>query len=344
MVPEEQAEVEELYEILVPEQILAHKDRKVRGKVARRYLVKFKNYSPMDAKWMEEAELYLTWLHKKDSVKLRKFFLKDTKRLKLKNQGVSNGKVYEPMAVASMDLQENEVLLEIPLPYCISDQVLVDDLGPLHEAPWELRLAIKLLQERLKSEGSIWYYFIRLLPTIRLPLFFSESELQNVEDASIISEVLSMRSFVLSSFQALYQHESINYSFDDFAWALAVVYSFACRLEGSNGGMDWPVASTHLLVPFISSYNVSLESAATLELHGQDLKVVMLQDAAEGSPLSLNYFASTSHDNFLFRGFVPTKCPHDKARVFESLQEDRLRTWTLEMVKSICRGFSVPWI
>ncbi|MCO5556259.1 hypothetical protein L7F22_009805 [Adiantum nelumboides] len=57
MFSEEQAEVEELDEILVPKQILAHKDRIVRGKVARRYLVKFKNYSPMDAKWMEEAEL-----------------------------------------------------------------------------------------------------------------------------------------------------------------------------------------------------------------------------------------------------------------------------------------------
>ncbi|MCO5573643.1 hypothetical protein L7F22_027415 [Adiantum nelumboides] len=57
MVPEEQLEVEELDEILVPKQMLAHKDWKVRGKVARRYLVKFKNYSPMDAKWMEEVEL-----------------------------------------------------------------------------------------------------------------------------------------------------------------------------------------------------------------------------------------------------------------------------------------------
>ncbi|MCO5564767.1 hypothetical protein L7F22_018435 [Adiantum nelumboides] len=57
MVPEEQPDVEELDEILVLEQILAHKDRKVRGKVARRYLVKFNIYSPMDAKWMEEAEL-----------------------------------------------------------------------------------------------------------------------------------------------------------------------------------------------------------------------------------------------------------------------------------------------
>ncbi|MCO5598435.1 hypothetical protein L7F22_052530 [Adiantum nelumboides] len=57
MVPEEQPEVEELDEILVPEHILAHKDRKVIGKFARCYLVKFKNYSPTNAKWMEEAEL-----------------------------------------------------------------------------------------------------------------------------------------------------------------------------------------------------------------------------------------------------------------------------------------------
>ncbi|MCO5598929.1 hypothetical protein L7F22_053028 [Adiantum nelumboides] len=57
VVPEEQLEVEELDEILVPEQILAHKERKVKGKVARRYLVKFKDYSPMDAKWIKEAEL-----------------------------------------------------------------------------------------------------------------------------------------------------------------------------------------------------------------------------------------------------------------------------------------------
>ncbi|MCO5614399.1 hypothetical protein L7F22_068680 [Adiantum nelumboides] len=54
---EDQPEVEELDEILVLEQILAHKERKVKGKVARRYLVKFRNYPPMDAKWMEEGEL-----------------------------------------------------------------------------------------------------------------------------------------------------------------------------------------------------------------------------------------------------------------------------------------------
>ncbi|MCO5611142.1 hypothetical protein L7F22_065392 [Adiantum nelumboides] len=57
MPTEDQPEVEELDEILVPEQISAHKERKVKGKVARLYLVKFKNYPPIDAKWMEEGEL-----------------------------------------------------------------------------------------------------------------------------------------------------------------------------------------------------------------------------------------------------------------------------------------------
>ncbi|MCO5549223.1 hypothetical protein L7F22_002689 [Adiantum nelumboides] len=57
MPAEDQPEVEVLDEILVPEQILAHKERKVKGKVARRYLVKFRHYPPMDAKWIEEGEL-----------------------------------------------------------------------------------------------------------------------------------------------------------------------------------------------------------------------------------------------------------------------------------------------
>ncbi|MCO5592033.1 hypothetical protein L7F22_046027 [Adiantum nelumboides] len=55
--PNEQPEVEENEEILVPEQILAHKDTKTKGKVRRKFLVKFKNYPTLDAKWMEEEDL-----------------------------------------------------------------------------------------------------------------------------------------------------------------------------------------------------------------------------------------------------------------------------------------------
>ncbi|MCO5612324.1 hypothetical protein L7F22_066591 [Adiantum nelumboides] len=55
--PDEQPDVEENEKILVPEHILAHKDTKTKGKVRRRFLVKFKNYPALDAKWMEEEDL-----------------------------------------------------------------------------------------------------------------------------------------------------------------------------------------------------------------------------------------------------------------------------------------------
>ncbi|MCO5564276.1 hypothetical protein L7F22_017935 [Adiantum nelumboides] len=55
--PDEQPKVEENEEILVPKQILAHKDTKNKGKVRRRFLVKFKNYPALDARWMEEEDL-----------------------------------------------------------------------------------------------------------------------------------------------------------------------------------------------------------------------------------------------------------------------------------------------
>ncbi|MCO5576759.1 hypothetical protein L7F22_030578 [Adiantum nelumboides] len=54
--PDEQPAMEDNEAILVPEQIVAHKDTK-KGKVQRWFLVKFKNFPAFDAKWMEEEDL-----------------------------------------------------------------------------------------------------------------------------------------------------------------------------------------------------------------------------------------------------------------------------------------------
>ena len=55
---EDPPEVDELEEVLQPKQIVFHKDRKLKGgQLQRKFLVKFKNYSPLDAKWMEKSDL-----------------------------------------------------------------------------------------------------------------------------------------------------------------------------------------------------------------------------------------------------------------------------------------------
>ena len=57
-IEEEPLEFEEQEEILQPEIILRHEDNLLRsGKTLRRYLVKFKNYPPEDAIWMQETQL-----------------------------------------------------------------------------------------------------------------------------------------------------------------------------------------------------------------------------------------------------------------------------------------------
>ena len=57
-IEENPLEFDEQEEILQPKIILRHEDNLLRsGKTLRRYLVKFRNYPPKDALWMQESEL-----------------------------------------------------------------------------------------------------------------------------------------------------------------------------------------------------------------------------------------------------------------------------------------------
>ena len=57
-IEEDPPEFEEQEEILQPEIILRHEDNLLRsGKTLRQYLVKFKNYTPEDVRWMQETQL-----------------------------------------------------------------------------------------------------------------------------------------------------------------------------------------------------------------------------------------------------------------------------------------------
>ncbi|MCO5569931.1 hypothetical protein L7F22_023645 [Adiantum nelumboides] len=57
-VTDELPEIEEMEETLEPEQIVHHQARHLKSrKITRKYLVKFKNYSALDAQWMTEQDL-----------------------------------------------------------------------------------------------------------------------------------------------------------------------------------------------------------------------------------------------------------------------------------------------
>ena len=57
-VQEDPPEVDETEELLQPEEIIHHSERQLKsGKLHRKFLVKFKNYTTLDAQWMNEDDL-----------------------------------------------------------------------------------------------------------------------------------------------------------------------------------------------------------------------------------------------------------------------------------------------
>ncbi|MCO5592701.1 hypothetical protein L7F22_046704 [Adiantum nelumboides] len=89
--------------------IMAHKETKVRGEVARRYLVKFKKYSPMDAKWMEEAELtdedFQTYIHKTMDIESENLKIsEEIKTLTQEEEGYQVGIILQEARLQSLAL------------------------------------------------------------------------------------------------------------------------------------------------------------------------------------------------------------------------------------------------
>lgn len=270
----------------------------------------------------KESEEFLNFVHGvKDADLLSKFYLFQRGKPKIKGEAALTGENYGQTSVAAVNLKAGDTLLEIPIHYCLSDEISRNDPSSLRGSPWELRLATKILRERSKYKDSPWYYFIKLLPGfIRLPLFFSESELNNCEDVYIRQEVQLLREFAEASFHALHQHETAGAGFQDFVWALAVVYTSACR--GYSQKMRHAYGhSPHLLVPFFGSMSDSSSAKVYIELDNQSLKLVLNQEASEGSRLFLENNADMSSESFVFHGFVPTNLPHDRTRIFGDLQD-----------------------
>jgi hypothetical protein len=104
------------------------------------------------------------------------------------------------------------------------------------------------------------------------------------------------------AFQALTVEERSRAKFNDFAWAMAIVYSSACQF--THGDL-----SLHLLIPFISS---SIEPNAKLSAVYMDghVNLIASEGIAQEMPMSLTYESSNPSDLFLFHGQISSNRTH----------------------------------
>jgi hypothetical protein len=76
---------------------------------------------------------------------------------------------------ATLDINEGSTIWEVQLDQCLSDAGVFENKVSLSGAPWEVRLASRLLHERSKGSDSKWMAYINVLPQfVFLPIFFTD--------------------------------------------------------------------------------------------------------------------------------------------------------------------------
>ncbi|KAJ7521945.1 hypothetical protein O6H91_19G076300 [Diphasiastrum complanatum] len=225
--------------------------------------------------------------------------------------------------VAKKELESGTTLMSFPLGLCMSDAIANEDPISLMGAPWEIQLATKLLRERAKGVLSHWSLYIRTLPRfIALPIFFSNMELKNLQDTWIKDEVLSIRKFLLDSFQALQHEETAGAKFSEFAWAVSVVYSSACEMKQVLNQRMVP-SLKHLLIPIYSSFPKSKTAvpANSWNISKGMFNFMVNNEIKEGTLLATHAEPNSVTDAFLFQGYVPQSKLQDRARIFKNVEE-----------------------
>lgn len=101
-------------------------------------------------------------------------------------------------AAAEGDIPPGDVLIALPgrlplrlrRPAGAADAVLVQLADQVPEELWAMRLGLRLLQERAKSDSFWWPYIANLPETFTVPIFFPGEDIKNLQYAPLLHQVV----------------------------------------------------------------------------------------------------------------------------------------------------------
>ncbi|KAI5083139.1 hypothetical protein GOP47_0002882 [Adiantum capillus-veneris] len=210
--------------------------------------------------------------------------------------------------------------LSLPtFPASSQDQTLLQLAQLVPEDLWALKLGLKLLMERAQR-GSFWWPYISNLPQrFNIPVFFTGSEIANLQYAPVIHQVkkrcralLDLAKEVetvlskLGTDQQPFGGQEVNAS--SLGWAMAAVSSRAFQMHNSSG-------SSRVMLPLIDMCNHSFTPNARIiqqeEKGGTSFVVVAEGNLQAGANILLSYGALSNDVLLLDYGFVESQNVHD---------------------------------
>ncbi|XP_052142793.1 uncharacterized protein LOC127762347 isoform X2 [Oryza glaberrima] len=222
-------------------------------------------------------------------------------------------------AAAEGDIPPGDVLIALPgrlplrlrRPAGAADAVLVQLAEQVPEELWAMRLGLRLLQERAKSDSFWWPYIANLPETFTVPIFFPGEDIKNLQCRFLLEfekEVKHKLGRV-----PLEDHpfcgQDVNSS--SLGWAMSAASTRAFRLHGE----------IPMLLPLIDMCNHSFNPNARIVQEGNvdspdmSVKVVAETKIDQNAAVTLNYGCYPNDFFLLDYGFVITSNSYDQVEL-----------------------------
>ena len=229
--------------------------------------------------------------------------------------------------VASQNILENEVILSIPM--SLANSAIESDTNDL---PWNVEMVSNILRQ-ISNEDSQWASWIQSMPnsSCDLPwLVWTDSHIQELQEANIIQEVYAMQQLRDSALDYFQEYEE-----EDVIWALSMVSSrsFIHNMQ-------------HISVPFIDMANHRFDCNSRVQANfspnacqGQmandeiapvedvnhnkqsTFDLVANEDIEVGQEVSISYGNHPAEVFLLYFGWVPFDNPFDQYILFRDGHE-----------------------
>ncbi|CAM9474238.1 unnamed protein product, partial [Chrysoparadoxa australica] len=176
--------------------------------------------------------------------------------------------------MADREMKEGDLLFSMPLDLLLTKakaqeilgrNVITDDLSEY------IAIALLLVGEKAKGADSFWKPYIDILPTVDevYPTYcWTQEDLDSLEGSPVVRATESMKLKLRKEYEALlepggviYKHKDMFptevYTYDNFEWAFAMLFSRAIRLTSLSSGEAIaliPYADLFNHNPFANSY------------------------------------------------------------------------------------------
>ena len=240
-------------------------------------------------------------------------------------------------------VEKDECVLTLPLRSGIVDEAKGHPERArrvIEKAPWGVRLACRLLQERKKGEASAYAAYLELIPenVETSPLHYADEEVSRICYPPMEKEIEEMRKAVKKWYDDLNACEGkealAGASEEEFKNAVAVVHSRTYGVSSGDTGEGYfrallPLADllNHGGDEYIdetrsSTSTVSTETVAWSEITDEEDEseiAFTARKSLEPGEEALMSYGERSNDHFLlYYGFVPRRNPHDDVIIFEN--------------------------